>query len=222
MAPVLGYWKLRGLAEPIRYVLWQAGVEYEEKMYEMSGSPGAWSRDDWLSVKDSIDVDFPNLPYWIDGDVKISESLAIIEHLARKHGLLGEGEKELVRLGMTRGIWHDLNMEFTMMAYKPNFEELKKSYVPHFPSKVAKISKLLGQAKYILGDKISYCDFLIFELLERWLVMFPEGLQPHANLTAFHQRMSALPAIVKYRASPAGQAVAKRWNNKSAQFGTGV
>ena len=32
---------------------------------------------------------FPNLPYMIDGDVKIVQSLAILKHIARKHNLMG-------------------------------------------------------------------------------------------------------------------------------------
>jgi len=39
--------------------------------------------------------DFPNLPWMIDGDVKLTQSLAILKHLARKHGLIGEDSSRL-------------------------------------------------------------------------------------------------------------------------------
>ncbi len=32
-----------------------------------------------------MDMDFPNLPYLIDDDLKISEAFAILRHLCRKH-----------------------------------------------------------------------------------------------------------------------------------------
>ena len=39
-------------------------------------------------------MDFPNLPYLIDGEVKLSESWAIAKYIARKYGkqLLGESD----------------------------------------------------------------------------------------------------------------------------------
>lgn len=41
--------------------------------------------------------DFPNLPYLIDGDLKLTESKAIIKYLARKWDkrLLGRNEVEV-------------------------------------------------------------------------------------------------------------------------------
>lgn len=37
--PVLGYWKIRGLAAPIRYLLEYLKVEYEDKQYELTDAP---------------------------------------------------------------------------------------------------------------------------------------------------------------------------------------
>ena len=38
--------------------------------------------------------DFPNLPWMIDGDVKITQSLAILKYIARKHGLSHDGTQK--------------------------------------------------------------------------------------------------------------------------------
>ena len=45
--PILGYWKIRGLASQIRYELEYLGVEYEEKHYEQGGAP-EFDRSAWL------------------------------------------------------------------------------------------------------------------------------------------------------------------------------
>ncbi len=37
--PTLGYWDIRGLAEPIRYLLKYAGVKFNDKRYEFG--PGS-------------------------------------------------------------------------------------------------------------------------------------------------------------------------------------
>jgi glutathione S-transferase len=45
----------------------------------------------WFDVKYNLGMEFPNLPYLFDGDLKISETLAIIRYLANKYdkSLLG-------------------------------------------------------------------------------------------------------------------------------------
>lgn len=44
---------------------------------------------EWLADKPNLGLAFPNLPYLIDGDVKLTQSLAIMRYLARKAGLFG-------------------------------------------------------------------------------------------------------------------------------------
>ena len=74
--PTLGYWKMRGLASQIRYQLVFCRVEFEEHQYEQGDAPG-YDRSCWLSVKDSLGLTFPNLPYYIHGDLKLSDANAI-------------------------------------------------------------------------------------------------------------------------------------------------
>jgi len=42
-----------------------------------------WKKGDKLTLR----ADFPNLPYLIDGDVKMTESRAILKYIAREYGL---------------------------------------------------------------------------------------------------------------------------------------
>ncbi|XP_049528961.1 glutathione S-transferase Mu 6 [Dermacentor silvarum] len=100
MAPkVLGYWDIRGLGEPIRYLLAHAGVPYEDKRYSYGKGPEP-SRDEWLAEKYKLDLDFPNLPYLIDGDVRMTQSQAILRYLGRKLGLVPKDEETLRRVDM--------------------------------------------------------------------------------------------------------------------------
>ncbi|KAH7948406.1 hypothetical protein HPB52_021973 [Rhipicephalus sanguineus] len=98
-ALVLGYWDIRGLAEPIRYLLAHAGVPYEDKRYGFGDGPEP-TRDEWLAVKYKLDLDFPNLPYIIDGDVRMTQSQAILRYLGRKHGLAPKDEETVRRVEM--------------------------------------------------------------------------------------------------------------------------
>lgn len=72
MAPVLGYWDLRGLTSSIRNLLHYKEVEFVDKLYKIGPAP-EYDNSQWLSDKPTLDVHFPNLPYYIDGDVKLSQ-----------------------------------------------------------------------------------------------------------------------------------------------------
>ena len=55
----LGYWPVRGLAQPIRYFLEYLGLEYNEKRYT---DRAEWFGKDKLAFNDA----FANLPYLKD------------------------------------------------------------------------------------------------------------------------------------------------------------
>jgi len=220
MAPTLAYWELRGLAAPLRYMLHYLGVEFEDKQYGL-GTPPNFNKDQWDAVKDKLHLEFPNLPYYIDGDLTITESSAIMNHLARKHGLAGSCEKDYLRLDVATGIMQDIGREFAMMCYM-DFENMKGNFITKLPERVEKLSKLLGQGDYILGDKVASMDFVLLELLERLILLVPDCLATHENLTKFHARMLALPGVAKYRRSPSFQKIKTRFNGPKAKFGHGL
>ena len=53
--------------------------------------------DEWAKDKFNLGLDFPNMPYYIDGDVKLTQSMAVLRYLARKHGIAPKSEKEQMR-----------------------------------------------------------------------------------------------------------------------------
>jgi len=99
--PKLGYWKIRGLGASLRYMLHYAGVDFEDVEYEVGPAP-EWSRDSWFSVKPTLKMDFPNLPYLIDGDFHLSETAAIHKYIAHKWApeLLGKNSQEFATAEM--------------------------------------------------------------------------------------------------------------------------
>ena len=73
-----GYWKIRGLGEPIRLLLKYAAADFEDEIFECGDAP-EFSRSCWNDVKFKLELDFPNLPYLKDGDVKLSQTISIIQ-----------------------------------------------------------------------------------------------------------------------------------------------
>lgn len=66
----LGYWKSRGRAQVARLLLAYVGMAWEDVQYK---EPQQWFGKD----KESLGLEFPNLPYLIDGDLKLTETRAI-------------------------------------------------------------------------------------------------------------------------------------------------
>lgn len=72
--PTLGYLDIRYNTEPIRLLLHQANVAFVDKRYPREpGSTRAQVRRQWLAEKPTLGLDFPNLPYLLDGDLRITQ-----------------------------------------------------------------------------------------------------------------------------------------------------
>ena len=92
--PILGYWNIRAghRGNVNRYILAYAGVDYEDKRYDFVGAPAEWREKD----KTGLGIEFPNLPYFVDGDLKLTESKAVNRYICDKWKpeLLGAGPQE--------------------------------------------------------------------------------------------------------------------------------
>ena len=57
----------------------------------------------------------------IDGDVKLSQSIAITKYLARKHGLVGLNVGENIRINMLEGEVIDLRWQWGVLCYLSDY-----------------------------------------------------------------------------------------------------
>jgi hypothetical protein len=115
----IGYWKIRGLIAPVRYILEYLGVPYEEVQYEQGDAPD-YDRSCWFSVKEKLGLDFPNLPYLIDGDVQITESSAIMRYITNQYASKAFGGKKDVdsaNIDMMFGVVSDIKSAATGHCY---------------------------------------------------------------------------------------------------------
>ena len=72
------------------------------------GGPPDYDRKAWLDDKFKVGLDFPNLPYFTDGDVKVTESKSIMKYIAKKWRpeLLGRNALEVGHADMVSRV-HD-------------------------------------------------------------------------------------------------------------------
>jgi len=198
---VLGYWDIRGFAQPIRFLLETAGAEYKEEFYSEEGPPG-YSKESWFTVKPTLPLDFPNLPYLYDGDVKITQSISILRYLGRKFGFEGKTEEEKVRIDLIEQQVVDWRNEATTIFYDDKYEDLIGPWKEGLKEKLTSLSKFLGDREYLSGAGISYVDFLTFEWFEINEAAIPLMMEDaNENLKNYCQRIRELPAIIKYMSS---------------------
>ncbi|XP_012887314.1 PREDICTED: glutathione S-transferase Mu 1-like isoform X2 [Dipodomys ordii] len=195
MAVTLGYWDIRGLAHAIRLLLEYTDSSYEEKTYMMGDAPD-YDKSQWLSEKFKLGLDFPNLPYLIDGAHKITQSKAILRYIARKHNLCGETEEEKIRVDILENQTWDFRVQFGMLCYNPDFEKLKPEFLEGLSDKIKLFSQFLGKRPWFAGDKITFVDFPAYDVLDMHRMFEPKCLDAFPNLKDFMSRFEGLKISV--------------------------
>jgi len=190
MPLTLSYWDIRGLAEPSRLLLRYAEADWTDDRQA--------DREAWLAAKFNLGLEFPNLPYMIDGDIKLTQSLAIIRYLGRKFNLAASSEVEQVRCDMAEQEIMDMKMAQGKLCYNPEMEKLKPEYLANLTVKLSLMDKFLGAGPWLAGDKLTYVDFLGYEYLDHIRRQFPDSFKDSSNINSFMNLFEALPSLRKW------------------------
>nr|1B8X_A Chain A, PROTEIN (AML-1B) [Escherichia coli] len=191
-SPILGYWKIKGLVQPTRLLLEYLEEKYEEHLYERDEG------DKWRNKKFELGLEFPNLPYYIDGDVKLTQSMAIIRYIADKHNMLGGCPKERAEISMLEGAVLDIRYGVSRIAYSKDFETLKVDFLSKLPEMLKMFEDRLCHKTYLNGDHVTHPDFMLYDALDVVLYMDPMCLDAFPKLVCFKKRIEAIPQIDKY------------------------
>ncbi|CAG2114478.1 unnamed protein product [Medioppia subpectinata] len=213
--PTVGYFKMRGRAQPIRLLLAYKGVKFIDKYYDPPGADTPESyRVEWHKQKFTLGFDFPDVPYYVEGSIKLTHSMAIMRHLARKHGLVATDETGLTRqdvleqqlTDIRNGFWGVLypgaGYEIDLLFNNEYVNEKVKYIAETLPKQLNPLSRFLGTRQWFTGNHINYVDFLAYELLD-WFRLFSAGtVDKYQNLIQFLTRFESLPAIKAFMKSP--------------------
>jgi len=158
---ILGYWAIRGLAQPIRLLLEYTGENYKEDLYVCGDAP-EFDRTNWTSKKETLGLAFPNLPYLIDGDLKLTQSMTIMRYIARKHNLAGTTPQEMATIDMIADQVCDFRSRFSGLCYNKDFNELVPAFVKQAEQTIAQFDRFMHGRNWVGGEKLSFADFTLY------------------------------------------------------------
>ena len=190
--PTLTYFDVRARAEPIRLILEELGVQYEDR--QITGR-------EWSRLRSS--TPFGWLPVYRDGDLEIWQSNAIYRHLARVHDLYGSNEAERIRCDVVEEALAELNTLIGKAPWRPDFKKTREEFIKHelFPVLDHLESFLQTNAagsSFWVGSCLTFVDLIALSLLDCTGVIFPEAMQGHPGLQEFCDGIARRPNIASY------------------------
>lgn len=153
----------------------------------------------WATQKHTHGLDFPNLPFYKDEHVTLTQSMAILQHIGRKYKLAGDNLKEQGTLDMVAETVNDLRWQAWVVYNDPNFHDIKEDWKSTIPERLSDLNRFLENKDFVLGSKISYVDFLVYESVEWYRAWAPEIFKEKlASIESFQNRVECLPTIKSY------------------------
>ena len=183
-------------------------ANWEEKTYTiMSG--------DWQAAKDAV-MDFPNLPYIIDGDLKLSETIAVHFYIAEKYcpALLGSTPEQRARAIQLHKIGDEQFINAIKLCFADGND--KAGVTAKLMEGLGPLGNLLNDDRqFLTGDSPCIADFVLFEQIE-YANHLTKDLEEktytrYPKLEAYRNRMAGLPGLSEYLASEQHAATAAAW-----------
>ena len=190
-------------------------VPHQEVVYEEGDGP-EFNRDCWFGVKESLGLDFPNLPYLVDGDTRISESTAIYKYIAEKYRpeWLGQSVDERAVVNMVFYATMDVKHLITNTCYDPRYSELIQAAAARARPTLERLAQFLESRQFILGERLSFADFVLYEVLDMVSAAVPGLLVSISPVfDKFAQDFRGLAELEDYLKAPR-----LPFNNKRASF----
>ena len=133
----LGYWGIRGLAQPIRFLLTYAQVPFSELRLGVLQNGTVMNKEeeekDWEKARSTLNMPFPNLPYLIDNSkstpIELTQSNTILRYLARRFDLYGDSELERSEIDLLQDEAYDFRNEIIKTAYTLGGEYLSLIHI---------------------------------------------------------------------------------------------
>lgn len=184
-------------------------------MYEQGDAPN-FSVECWTSVRNTLNLDFPTIPYLIDNDVRITDPYAIMIYIAAAYApeLLGETPETKAEIDMLYSQLKDVKSAITGPCYVGQDRDVLKQTAK---AKMAPIVSYMGKREHLIGNSLTFLDFIMLELCDfvQWLSE-NEFFNENKSIARYVKKMKGLRQIKRYILSE--RFVEKPYNNKVAKI----
>lgn len=184
-------------------------------MYEQGDAPN-FSVECWTSVKNTLGLDFPSIPYLIDEETKLTDPYAIMLYLATSFApeTLGRTPEEKGEIDMLYSQLKDVKSAITGPCYVGQDRAVLAATAKN---KMKPIVDYLGKKDYLFGENLTFLDFYLLEQCDfvQWLTN-NEFFNENKNVARYVKRMKGLRQIKRYIKSD--RFVEKPFNNKVAKI----
>ena len=206
----LYYWPgLPGRGEFVRLALEDAGAPYEDVVRQ--GEAGMKAMTELLPGRQGLAFAPPILQ---DGDLVISQTANILMHLGLRLGLAPEDEAGRLAanaLADLVGEVHDTHHPIAPDLYYEDQREAAKARASNFLAhRVGKylgyFESVVGEAACLVGERHSYPDLSMFQVIEGLVYAFPRAMSGFAErlpgLGRLRERIMKRPRLGEYLRSP--------------------
>ena len=205
----LGYYAAQGNAEPVRLVLAYFNLPYTEV-----NPKDPKDATEVAAILAKHPFDFPNFPYFIDGDSYITEPNAIITHLTQKLGRTefhGQFGPDKVLHQQLIDVIEDIRQSIFKIFWEENHLESYNSKALLTTERLGQLSKFLRQKDFLLGYP-TLADFNLFYLVNSIdklasNLKVTSFVKDFGNLKSHNERIRGLKGVKEYLA---GEGVADR------------
>ena len=184
-------------------------------LYEQGDAPN-FSVECWTSVKNTLGLDFPSIPYLLDQEVKLTDPYAIMLYIASSYApeLLGKTPEEKAEIDMIYSQLKDAKSAITGPCY---VGQERGALSQTAKNKMKPIVDYLGKKDYLFGESLTFLDFYFLEQCDfvQWLTN-NEFFNENKNVAKYVKRMKGLRQIKRYIKSP--NYLEKPFNNKVAKI----
>lgn len=190
----LVYWKAKGRAHPLRMLMAYLALSWTDVELE----PASWAAE-----KAETKMLFPNLPYIVDNNVRLSESTAIALHVAIKAGrsdLFPVGEAGVHHLQLI-GVLNDLIPKLFDAARNEEGPLVQMVIAPSIRERINQLETALAKKDWVV-DKITYADFLLAYCVDMALhipsLKNEKLLDKATGLVKHHDRVHKLKGVPEF------------------------
>lgn len=187
------YFPLKGVGEPIRWLLKYGNIEYEDILIGF---------DDWPKIKPT--TPFGQIPLYEENGKKINESIAISRYLGKKVNLIGENDWENLEIDAIVDTINDLRLKLKKYGYEKD-EKIKEQVkgplfneiLPYYMERMEKIAE--ANNGYLAINKLTWADFYFIGILDYFNYMAEmDILKGKPVLEKLREKVTNIPAIKEW------------------------